>query len=131
MGKVLGKEAERDDGNKKEGKYQGAFVKEPIRGMYRAVACFDYASLYPSLMRMCNVSPDALLEKIPASQVESERKKGDKNKIITVNGAVYSTDKSILKEVLTNLYGQRREYKKVMFEHKMRVAEIEEALKNK
>lgn len=131
MGKVLAKEREDNEGSKKEGKYQGAFVKEPIRGMYRAVACFDYASLYPSMMRMCNVSPDSLIEKIPASQVENERKKGNKNKIITVNGAVYSTERSILKEVLTNLYGQRREYKAEMFKHKMRVAEIEEALKNK
>lgn len=131
MGRVLGKEYDDENVGRKEGKYQGAFVKEPIRGLYRAIACFDYASLYPSMMRMCNISPDVLLEKIPASQVEAERKKGDKNKIVTVNGAIYSTEKSILKEVLSNLYAQRKEFKAEMFKHKMRVAEIEKALKNK
>ena len=129
--KVMAKDALDDNFQTKEDKYQGAFVKEPIRGIYSAVACFDYASLYPSMMRMCNISPDSLLEKIPASQVQAERKKGYKNKIITANGAVYSTEKSILKEVLTNLYAERRKYKAEMFKHKMRVAEIEEVLNKK
>jgi DNA polymerase elongation subunit (family B) len=131
MNKVLAKDSNRDNNNYKDGKFQGAFVKEPIRGLYSAVACFDYASLYPSIMRMCNISPDVLLEKIPATQVEAERKKDNKNKIITVNGCVYSTEKSILKEVLTNLYSQRKEYKKEMFQHKMRMAEIKDIIKNK
>jgi DNA polymerase elongation subunit (family B) len=131
QGKVLGKDSNNTFGNKKEGKYKGAFVKEPIRGLYRAVACFDYASLYPSIMRMCNISPDVLLEKIPASQVKAERKKKQTDRIVTINGCVYSTEKSILKEVLTNLYTQRREYKKEMFQHKMRVAAIKEMIKNK
>ena len=41
----------------KREQYEGAFVKEPITGMHNAVACFDFASLYPSVMRQMNVSP--------------------------------------------------------------------------
>ena len=32
---------------KKDGKFEGAFVKQPIVGYYSGVSAFDFASLYP------------------------------------------------------------------------------------
>jgi len=129
MNKVLAQDKFDENKHEKDTKFQGAFVKEPIKGFHKAVACFDYASLYPSLMRLANISPDSFIEKIPQSQVEEERKKGDKSKIITASGAVYGIETSILKQVLTNLYSQRKEYKATMFEHKMNISKIKDALK--
>ena len=58
-------------------KYQGAHVEEPISGFYTdPILTVDFASLYPSLMRTFNLSPDTLLgsnaadyENIPHSTV--------------------------------------------------------------
>lgn len=38
------------------GKLQGAYVKKPIAGIHSYVCCNDFASLYPSTIRTCNLS---------------------------------------------------------------------------
>lgn len=38
--------------------YEGAFVKDPIRGKFDWVVSFDLTSLYPSIIRSFNISPD-------------------------------------------------------------------------
>lgn len=116
-----------DDGNKKDEQYTGAFVKDPIKGKHRAVACFDYASLYPSIMRQYNISPDSYIEILPQAKIEKYREE-HKELIVTSNGCVFKKEPSILKVVLTDLYSKRKEYKKKSFEYKMMVAAIEEKL---
>ena len=45
-----------------EGKYQGAYVLDPMRGIYdKPVFCLDFASLYPSIMRTFNLCPSTLV----------------------------------------------------------------------
>lgn len=44
----------------KSGAIAGAYVKPIVPGIYRSVASFDASSLYPSLIRMLNISPDTL-----------------------------------------------------------------------
>ncbi len=39
-------------------KYEGAYVKDPIVGQHQWVVSFDVNSLYPSIMRQWNISPD-------------------------------------------------------------------------
>lgn len=107
----------------KREQFEGAFVKEPITGMHNAVACFDFASLYPSIMRELNVSPESLIKKVDPEKRESEK---SPERIVSVTGAVYQTDKSILKEVLTRLYSQRKEYKKKSFEFQQKAYELEQ-----
>jgi DNA polymerase elongation subunit (family B) len=108
--------------NRKTEQYEGAFVKDPIIGMHKAVACFDFASLYPSIMREMNVSPESFIKKINPSDVNKE--KGD-DRIVSVNGAVYLTEESILKKILSRLYSQRKEYKKKSFEFQQQAYELE------
>ncbi len=110
----------------KREQYEGAFVKEPITGMHSAVACFDFASLYPSVMRQMNVSPESFIKKVDPDKRDKE--KSDKT-IVSVTGAVYDTERSILKEVLTRLYSQRREYKKKSFELQQKAYQMEQELK--
>lgn len=38
------------------GRVQGAYVKQPIPGIWKSVSCNDFASLYPSTIRSCNLS---------------------------------------------------------------------------
>ena len=101
------------------------FVKEPITGMHGAVAAFDFASLYPSIMRQMNVSPESFLKKVSPEKRNAEV--GD-DKIVAVTGAVYNTEKSILKDVLTRLYSQRKEYKKLSFKYQQEAYELEKEL---
>lgn len=124
-GKRIGTEARED--NKKDGQFAGAFVKEPIVGFYEGVSAFDYASLYPSIMRQFNVSPDAFIEKVQPSKIEERRK--DKNVIVCENGVVYKNEDSILKKILSDLYSQRKEYKGMSYEYFHKAEEIKKKIK--
>ena len=46
---------------KVEGGYPGAFVKQPVPSKYKWVVSFDLNSLYPSLIRQFNISPEKIL----------------------------------------------------------------------
>ena len=66
-----------DDWNREERistkfeQYAGAFVKEPNPGIYKYIIDLDIASLYPSIMRMLNLSPETKLFQIE-SYVENK-----------------------------------------------------------
>jgi DNA polymerase elongation subunit (family B) len=45
----------------KDEKYAGAYVKEPIPGMYDYVVSFDLNSLYPHLIMQYAISPETLV----------------------------------------------------------------------
>lgn len=91
--------------------YEGAYVKEPKPGIHKLLVCFDFASLYPSLARVCNMSPETFIKKVK-DKIELEKYKNNKH-IICVNGAVFKKTKkaSALKAVLDTLYAARRHYK--------------------
>jgi len=48
--------------SQKNEKYAGAYVKEPVPGVYDWVVNFDLNSLYPHLIMQYNISPETLLE---------------------------------------------------------------------
>ena len=88
--------------------FEGAYVRDPIKGIHRGVACYDYASLYPSIMRQFNISPESFIEKTGSNDKLSIYK-NDENVIVTASNAVYDTKKdSVLKEILTSLYAERK-----------------------
>jgi len=41
--------------------YEGAFVYDPVPGIYSELFCFDFSSLYPSLILEWNIGPDTLV----------------------------------------------------------------------
>lgn len=104
-----------EERGQKDGKYVGAFVKEPYSGYYSGVAAYDFASLYPSIMRQFNISPDAYIEKVDEHEVAERRK--DKDVIVCKNGVVYKAEESILKKILSDLYTQRKQYKKASYQY--------------
>ena len=107
--------SERKDDGIKNTQFVGAFVKEPISGYHEGVSAFDFASLYPSIMRQFNVSPDSFIEKVPENKIKERRK--DKDVIVCDNGVVYGTEESVLKKILSDLYAQRKDYKKTSYEY--------------
>ena len=117
---------ERKEDVLKEGKYAGAFVKEPISGFYSGVSAFDFASLYPSIMRQFNISPDSYIEQIPKEQVAERRK--DKNVIVCENGVVYKNEPSVLKQIQSDLYSQRKEYKAKAYEYFEKAAAVQKKI---
>ncbi len=46
---------------KEDDEYMGAYVLEPIPGKYNKILCFDFASLYPSIMRAYNIDYSTLV----------------------------------------------------------------------
>jgi len=112
----------------KDGKFEGAFVKEPIVGYYSGVSAFDFASLYPSIMRQFNISPESYIEQVPESENTQRRK--DENVIVCENGVVFKKEDSILKKILSDLYAQRKDYKKTSYMYFEKAHELEKKLKN-
>ena len=122
----IGLDYDREEG-KKDGQYAGAFVKQPIVGYYTCVSAFDFASLYPSVMRQFNISPDAYVDKIQSSEIEERRKNTDE--IVCENGVVYKKEDSILKKILSDLYAQRKEYKRMSYEYYEKAHELKKKFK--
>ena len=105
----------------KDNKYAGAFVKEPIPGMYDWVVSFDLNSLYPHLIMQYNLSPETLLShKHPNANVDRLLNKeidlSDMNgQTVCANGTYYDTTyQGFLPKLMDKIYRERTIYKKKM-----------------
>ena len=113
------------DKSSKDEKYAGAYVKEPIPGIYDWVVSFDLNSLYPHLIMQYNISPETLLdEKHPQATVDRILQEQinfelHKDYAVCPNGAMYRKDiKGFLPELMEKMYGDRVIFKKKMIEAK-------------
>ena len=111
----------------KDEKYAGAYVKEPIPGIYEWVVSFDLNSLYPHLIMQYNISPETLLdEKHPSVNVDKILNQSlnfemYKDYAVCANGAMYRKDfRGFLPELMEKIYNER-----VIFKKKMLAAEQE------
>ena len=110
-------------GAKKDEKYAGAYVKEPIPGKYDWVVSFDLNSLYPHLIMQYNISPETLIDaRHPTATVDrilEETLDIDGNYCVCANGAQYRKDiHGFLPEMMQEIYDERTIYKKRMLESK-------------
>jgi DNA polymerase elongation subunit (family B) len=107
----------------KDDKYAGAYVKEPIPGVYEWVVNFDLNSLYPHLIMQYNISPETLLEerhpsvtvdKILNQEIDFEKYS---DHAVCANGAMYRKDvRGFLPELMEKMYNERVIFKKKMIE---------------
>jgi len=111
--------------SRKDEKYAGAYVKEPIPGKYDWVVSFDLNSLYPHLIMQYNISPETLLEeKHPTATVDRILKNEIsfelyKDYAVCANGAMYRKDvRGFLPELMEKMYQDRVIFKKKMIEAK-------------
>jgi DNA polymerase elongation subunit (family B) len=97
-----------DTSKKKREAYEGAFVVEPKTGLYEWVVSFDFASLYPSIMRQWNISPESYLRNVSNnSEVNVEKE------IVCSSGAVFRKDEdSVFRTILSEYYSKRKSSKK-------------------
>ena len=114
--------------------YAGAYVKEPITGMHDWVVSFDLASLYPSIIRWLNLSPetktsDSHRKAFAVDSILEEREiamkiiKGcaDKNLCIAANGTTYHQNhQGFLPAIMEKLYNERKMYKEKMIDAQKR-----------
>ena len=105
----------------KDSKYAGAYVKEPIPGMYDWVVSFDLNSLYPHLIMQYNISPETLLDERHPSVTVDKILNQDltfelyKDKAVCANGAMFRKDvRGFLPELMEKIYKDRTIYKKKM-----------------
>ena len=105
----------------KDNKYAGAYVKEPIPGIYDWVVSFDLNSLYPHLIMQYNLSPETLLpHRHPNANVErllnQEIDLSDlSGQTVCANGTYYDTTfQGFLPELMDKIYQERTIYKKKM-----------------
>lgn len=50
--------------------FPGAYVKEPVPGAYRYGMSFDLTSLYPSILRLLNISPEMIAGMFSPARIE-------------------------------------------------------------
>ena len=131
------------ESSEKKDQFAGAYVKEPVPGGYDWVVSFDLNSLYPSLIRFLNISPETLLDQkhhlVAGQPVEKlinketkvlENAPGDVT--VAANGAMYSKDKvGFMPELVTRIYDERKQYKKTMLQKKQELVDIKEELKRR
>ena len=109
--------------NDKDAKYAGAYVKEPVPGLYEWVVSFDLNSLYPHLIMQYNISPETLLPtRHPSATVDRVLEQEitiDGEYCVCANGAQYRKDvRGFLPELMEKIYNERKIYKKKMLQAK-------------
>ena len=121
--------------------FEGAYVQDPQRGKHDWVYDLDVTSMYPSVMRTLNISPETKIGKLENWNAEDYIKGGGKKTYtlmrdekvrgkfdekelkefidntpvsIASNGVVYRTDKKgLIPAILTKWFEQRVEYRKL------------------
>ena len=106
-------------GSKSE-QFEGAFVKEPVPGLYNWVVSFDATSLYPSIMQTWNISPETYMgvdTSISVSGLMGKKCEISEEYATAANGAMYKRDKKGLLPELIDIYmAKRRSAKNSMIE---------------
>lgn len=102
------------------GRYAGAYVKEVQTGAHDWVVSFDLTSLYPSMMRQWNMSPDTITGMFKNESMVDELLGGstipdylmEDNQCLAANGALFSNEKEgIVAKTLTRMFNDRVRYK--------------------
>ena len=118
-------------GQSKNEKYAGAYVKEPITGKHDWIVSFDLASLYPSIIRWLNLSPETKTDDglrktldigciIDGTGEHTQKmltKWKKKDLCIAANGTTYTKEhQGFLPAIMEKLYNERKMYKEKMIE---------------
>lgn len=115
--------------------YPGAFVKEPEPNSYKYVMSFDLTSLYPSIIRQVNISPETLVGQFKvhplAEYIAGTAPRPSDEYSCSPNGYMY--DKSyqgVVPTEITKVFNQRKEHKGYMLAAQRNVEIFKEALHN-
>jgi DNA polymerase elongation subunit (family B) len=110
-----------DTSKKRREAYEGAFVHEPKTGLYQWVTSFDFASLYPTVMRQWNISPESYVKNIsPGEEVDLEKY------VKTASGAIFKRgEDSVFKSILEEYYAKRKTAKAISQNIEREITELQ------
>lgn len=130
------------DKSKKE-QYEGAYVKEPVPGMYDYIASFDLNSLYPHLIMQYNISMETLVQQSDYTPEMKAIRQSDMtvdellaksiyteflekhNVAMAANGQFFRRDKmGIMPEIMDSMYKDRTKYKDLAIEAKKKMQTV-------
>lgn len=123
--------------------FAGAYVKESQPGLFKDVVSLDVNSLYPSCIRMLNISPETLVQKIIDPSIQDhqlveqlktgELKNYSKHKendyTLSANGQFFRKDKKgMFPEIMENLIKKRKEANSELVKMKQELEEVNKLL---
>ena len=121
--------------------FEGAWVKEPRPGMYGWMVSYDATSLYPTIIRQWNMSPETLVadhrENITVDDlvnVEQGLSKYafDNDCTVSANGVFFRKDKKgFIPEMLENVMNGRSIAKKDMLKYEQELQYVNEEIKKR
>ncbi|MBR9680382.1 MAG: hypothetical protein GOU98_00995 [Candidatus Altiarchaeota archaeon] len=80
--------------------YEGAFVKDPLRGLHSPISVCDFRSLYPTIIMAHNISPETVVSK---------------GENVSPSGTVFSLDREgFIPSTLKSIFDERMELKAKM-----------------
>jgi DNA polymerase elongation subunit (family B) len=127
---------------------EGAYVKDPVVGLSRWVVSFDVNSLYPSLIRQCNISPETYVTTVGGITVDNlldsywERdphtltsslynllKRAKENGAgICATGCVFDNEvEGFYPHLMSHFYSERVRYKGLLKDAKKKLKELEKS----
>lgn len=100
-------------------KFKGAYVKPTQVGKFNYIVTYDVHSLYPSIIRTFNISPETLIternKSVSIDSILSERFVNDTINCVCANGSMYHRNsQGFLPQLMEKLYNERSSYKKMM-----------------
>ena len=111
--------------HKKE-KYPGAYVFEPVKGLYQHIVSFDFDALYPLTMCQYNISPEMFVsnlsidvnqEEVDSCFFDDNYKNPNPKHILTASGNYFKKDKKgIVPIIIEKLFKERKVVKKRMIQ---------------
>ncbi len=91
--------------------YAGGFVKDPSVGMHKWVVSFDLNSLYPSLIRQYNISPETFIKRVPVPSIDqflADAPFDHGGYSMALNGCRFASDRQgFLPEIIERMYNDR------------------------
>jgi DNA polymerase elongation subunit (family B) len=111
---------------------EGAFVKNPIPGLYKWIVSLDLTSLYPSIIMQYNLSTETavdpavgnLVDKLVDMSYDTNFLK-DKNLTMTANGATFTREfRGVMPRLTETMFSNRKKYKNKMLETRREIEAI-------
>lgn len=105
--------------------YEGAFCG-CVPGKWEYSVCDDFASLYPSVVRTCNISMESIVTnkvgpdsfgrytEIPWTEEELDKFRKDPNYFVSLQGTVYKNDKEYMFARMQRIQKERRDHYKYL-----------------
>ena len=85
-------------------------------------------------MRQFNISADSYvgqrIKDTDYALFNGQKIKIEKNDIVTISGAVFKNEIGVVNQVLSDIYTQRKNYKKVMIKKNFELDQIEKEIKD-